>query len=46
MKNLYHLCAAILLGLGLLAPPMAGLAAQSRPVLRQDFDQLSRAAQG
>jgi len=46
MKNLYHLCAAILLGLGLLAPPMAGLAAQSTPVLRQDFDQLSRAAQG
>ncbi len=46
MKNLYHLCAAIFLGLGLLAPPMAGLAAQSTPVIRQDFDQLSRAAQG
>lgn len=46
MKNLYYLCAAIFLGLGLLAPPMAGLAAQSTPVLRQDFGQLGRAAQG
>lgn len=36
MKNLYHICAAILLGLGLLAPPMAGLAAQSIQSLTLD----------
>ncbi len=34
MKNLHHLYAALLLGACLLAPPMAGLAAQSEPALR------------
>lgn len=34
MKNLYHLSVAIFLGLGLLAPPMVGLAAQSTTTLR------------
>jgi len=35
MKNFYYLWAATFLGAGLLAPPMAGLAAQSTPLLRQ-----------